>query len=51
MQYSLESAGFWDYTLSSQENPKLVTIVLKGKTLNNDAKLKRQEKCAEKIIA
>ena len=51
MRYSLESAGLWDHTLSDEENPKPVAIVLKGEALNDDAKLERQEKRADKIIA
>ncbi len=51
MQYSLESAGLWDHTLSDTENPKPVVIVLLGKDLKNDTKLERQEKRADKIIA
>ena len=51
MQYSLEFAGFWDYTFSDKENPKPVAIDFKDKDLENDAKLQRQEKRADKIIA
>ena len=51
MQYFLESAGLWDHTLSDEENPKPVAIVLKAEALNDDAKLKRQEKRTDKIIA
>ena len=51
MRYSLESVGLWDHTLSSQENPKPVAIVLKGEALNDNTKLERQEKLTDKIIA
>ena len=51
MRYSLESAGLWDHTLSDQENPKPVAIILKGEDLEDDAKLERQEKRADKIHA
>ena len=51
MRYSLESAGLWDHTLSDEENPKPVAIILKGEALNDDAKLERQEKRADKILA
>ena len=44
-------AGLWDHTLSDKENPKPVVIVLKGEDLKDDAKLERQEKRADKIIA
>lgn len=51
MQYFLKSEGLWDHTLSSQKNLKLVAIVFKGEALNNNAKLERQEKYMDKIIA
>lgn len=51
MRYSLESVGLWDYTLSEEENPEPVAIVLKDKELEEDAKLERQEKRADKITA
>lgn len=34
MRYSLESAGLWDYTLSTAENPKPLPINLKSNDLN-----------------
>lgn len=51
MRYSLESAGLSYHTLSDEENPKPVAIVLKDKDLEDDAKLERQEKRGDKIIA
>ena len=51
MRYSLGSAGLWDHTLSDQENPKPVAIILKSKDLDDDVKLERQEKRANKIHA
>lgn len=50
MQYSLKSTRLQDHILSNKENPKPVAIVLKGKALNDDTKLKCQEKRTEKII-
>ncbi len=51
MRYSLESARLWDHTLPDKENPKPVAINLKDKELEDDVKLERKEKRAEKIIA
>lgn len=50
VRYSLESAGFWDHTLSNVKNTKLAPIDLKDEDLN-DAKLERQENRAHKIKA
>ena len=50
MRYSLESAGLWDHTLSDEENPKPVAIVVKDKDLEDDAKFERQEKRVDEII-
>ncbi len=51
MRYSLESAGLWDHTLPDKENPQPVAIILKDKELEDDVKIERQEKRADKIIA
>lgn len=51
MRYSLESAGLWDHTLPNAENPKPVPILLKGNDFDDDAKVDRQEKRADKITA
>lgn len=51
MRYSLESAGLWEHTLSSEENPKPLAIELKDEELLSDVKLERQEKRADKIKA
>ena len=50
MRYFLKFVRFWDHTLSDKENSKPVAIILKGEALNNDAKLKCQEKHINKII-
>lgn len=49
MHYSLESTGFWNYTLLDKENLKSVTIVLKDKDLKDDAKREHQKKRTDKI--
>lgn len=41
----------WNYIFSNKKNSKPITIVLKDKVLNNDAKLKYQEKYINKIIS
>ena len=51
MQYSLESAGLWHHTLSDQEYPKPVAIILKSKDLKDNAKLECQEKRVDNIHA
>ena len=51
MRYSLESAGLWKHTLSAKENSRPTPIVLLGKDLDDDAKLERQKKRADKITA
>lgn len=51
MEYSLESIRLWDHTFLDKENPKLIIGILKTKALNNDAKLKCQEKRIDKNIA
>ncbi len=51
MRHSLESARLWDHTLPDKENPKPVAIILKDKELEDDVKLERKEKLADKIIA
>lgn len=51
MQYSFEYAGLWDHTLSDTENPKPISIILKGKNVKDDAKFEHQEKCIDKIFA
>ena len=51
MHYSLESEGLWDHTFSDKESPKPVAFILKGKELEDDVKLERQKKRADKIIA
>ena len=51
MCYSFDFARFWNHTLLDNENPKPVAIVLKNKDLEDDAKLERQKKHADKIIA
>ena len=51
IRYSFESRRLWDHTLSDKENPKPVAIIFKGEALNNDAKLERQKKHANKILA
>lgn len=51
MRYSLESAGLWIHTLSVVENPKPAPIILEKKDELNDAKVERQEKRMDKILA
>lgn len=51
MQYTLEFVGLWDHTLSDKKNLKPEAILFKGNAFNNDDKLERQEKRADKIIA
>lgn len=50
MQYFLKSARLWNHTLLDKENSKLVAIIFKDKTFNNNAKLEHQEKQTKKII-
>lgn len=51
MRYSLESAGLWIHTLSVVENPKPALIILKKEDELNDAKVERQEKRMDQILA
>lgn len=51
IKYSLKCAELWDHTVLAIENRKPVAIVLQGKDLKNDTKLKQQEKRKDKIFA
>ena len=51
MRYSLESARLWMYTLSVTKNPKPAPIILKKEDELDDAKVERQEKRMDKILA
>ena len=51
MRYALESAGLWDHTLLETENLQPQPIVLKRDELDDDAKVNRQERRADKIFA
>lgn len=51
MHYSLESAGLWMYTLSVVENLKPAPIILKTEDELDNAKVERQKKRIDKILA
>ncbi len=51
MRYSVEYGGLWDHTLPDKENAKPIAIIFKDKELEDDDKLERKEKRADKIIA
>lgn len=51
MRYLLESARFQIYTLLVIENPKLTPIILEKEDKLNNAKIERQEKQIDKILA
>lgn len=50
MQYFFKSADFGDHTLLENENGKPVSIIFRDNDLEDDAKLKRQQKLIDKII-
>lgn len=49
ISYSLESTGIWDHTLPDTANLEPTPVVLKGEDLEDDTKLERQKKRADKI--
>ncbi len=51
MQYLLNFAGHWENTLEDKKNFQETPIVLTGENLENNLKLKWQEKQTDKIQA
>ncbi len=51
MHFSFKFGGLLDQNILDKENSKLVAMILKDKKLEDDAKLERKEKRADKIIA